>query len=271
MAKKDGENCTILKLLLHSVTEDSKEEHDYICRANLDTVAAYEVKRHVEKKYQIPECCQALYLESMALRDQDSLGKHKLRDGDAITVKYSTVADVKDINELVAILKQLLVQVEIYVNALKVGRILPLNLGIGPKRAREIIFNSFRDSSPRCDANRLTFVHKGGVATLYRLYSIILKSNINTHIFQLWFLESVLIQVLGSALIDSCSRLPLLKRQVLTNPTLDYVLESFTRVMILPGQKIVAQKGLAAEQVPAEVRDQVLAMCLQMSQVNTSK
>ena len=274
--ERDSENCTTLKLLLHSVAEDSREEQEYICHDNLDTVAVSEVKRHVEKKYQIPECCQALYLESMALGDKDTLGKHKLRDGDSITVKYSTVANVKDINELVAILEQLLKQVELYANVLEVGRTLPpilrtLNLGMGPKKAREIVFNSFRDSSLKCDVNRLTFVHKGGTATLYRLYGIISKLNSKYHIFQLLFLESVLIQVLGSALIDSCSRLPLLKKQVLTNPTLEYVLTSFTRVMILPGQKIVAQKGLTGEQVPAEVRNQVLAICLQMSQVNTSK
>ena len=227
MLKKDSasENCT-LKLLLYNVTEDSREEHDYTCQANLDTVTVSEVKRHVEKKYQIPECGQTLYFEFMALGDKDTLGKHKLRDGDSITVKYSTVADVEDINELVAILEQLIVQVEAYKNA---GRALQL---LHIQRAHGIVCKSFQRFSPRCTANQLTFVHKGGVATLYKLYSITLKMNFNNHIIELWHLETVVIKVVGSVLTRDCCELPLLKKHVLTNQTLDYILTSLTRVMM---------------------------------------
>ena len=241
MLKKDSasDNCT-LKLLLYNVTEDSREEHDYTCQANLDTVTVSEVKRHVEIKYQIPEFCQALYLEFMALGDKDTLGKHKLRDGDSITVKYSTVANVKDVNELIAILEQLIVQVEAYTNA--VGRGLPPNLGIGPQRAEEIICCSFLGSSPRYTANQLTFVHKGGVATLYRLYSNLLKIPLNTPPPQLWYIEAVVIQVVDSVLISNSCELPLLKKHVLTNQTLDCILKSFMRVMMPSGPEMVPQK-----------------------------
>ena len=240
MLKKDSvsDNCT-LKLLLYNVTEDSREEHDYTCQANLDTVTVSEVKRHVEKKYQIPECGQTLYFESMALGDKDTLGKHKLiRDGDSITVKYSTVADVEDINELVAILEQLIVQVEAYKNA---GRALQL---LHIQRTHEIVCNSFQGFSPRCTANQLTFVHKGGVATLYKLYSITLKMDFNTHTIELWHLENVVIQVVGSVLTRDCWKLPLLKKHVLTNRTLDYILTSLTRVMMPLRQVIVVNPWL---------------------------
>ena len=83
----------------------------------------------------------------------------------------------------------------------------------------------------------------------------------------------MLIQVVGSALIDSSTRIPILRKLVVENPTLDYVLKSFTRVPIPKYQRVVAPVAPKGEQwaVPKDVQDQVLAMCLQMSQVNTSK
>lgn len=276
LVREDNRDAgSILKLTLHNTTDDSKTEHDFICQDSLNSITVTEVKTQVEVKYSVPACCQALYFESTLLRDQNTLAQSWLRDGDTIVIRYNTTADVKEVIEIVTLLRQFLEKVEEYTSSAGGERQVNTNilqLGSNVKTVRDLVFNSFRDASERSDANRLLFVHKNGVETLYKLYGLILKTEYQKAIFQMRYLESVLIQVLGSALIDSSTRIPLLRKQVLGNPTLEYVLKSFTRVMIPHGKRIVAPSGPREHlSVPANIQDQILAMCLQMSQVNTSK
>ena len=270
------EVCTAesLKLQLHCTADNSTTERDLICPNTVSTKVS-DLKEDIQNKFKIPTCCQSLYFESTLLRDEDTLAQCWIREGDTIVLKYETVADIDDISEVVRILKQLLETVEEYyglVTATGNPVSHTLQLGTAPKRVRDLVFSGFRDSSKRCDANRLHFVSKGGVQILYKLYRLTLKVDYKHTVFQLRYLESVLIQVIGSGLIDSSTRIPLLRQLVLDNSTLDYVLKSFTRILIPHRKEIIAPKGPAEQfPVPTNVHSQVLAMCLQMSQVNTSK
>ena len=278
MPRINGTTASILKLVLHNVIDDSRAEHDFICEdGRLDLLTVSQVKEHVETKYSIPVCCQTLFFECRKLRDQETLTQSWLREEDTIVVRYDTVANVQEVTELVGHLKQLLQKMEVYMATLTPESndeiLSSFSLGIAPQRLRDLIFNSFRDASRRCDANRLLFVHRNGAEIVYRLYTLILKLDYKDAVFHIRYLESLLIQVVGSALIDSSTRLPLLRKLITDNPTLDYVLKSFTRVVIPRHQRVVAPLGPKGEKwaVPTSVQDQVLAMCLQMSQVNTSK
>ena len=264
-----GERYTLL-LTLHCTTDNSEVKRDFICKGNPDSVTVSEVKDYVEKEYQIPAHCQSLYFESTLLRDEDTLVQSWIREGDTIAVEYDTDADVNDVNEVVKTLKDILKEVERCHQSNQLDQI--AQQGINFKRIRELIFTNFRDASKRSDANRLLFVHKDGVRTLFKLYSLILQMDYQEASFQIRYLESVLIQVIGSTLIDSSTRFPILRQLVLDNPTLEYTLKSFTRVLIPHRQRIEAPKGPTEQfSVPQEVQNQVLARCLQMSQVNTSK
>ncbi len=269
---------TDLRLLLHYLVDDSTIECAYTCHKQLASTSVKDVKEDIQDKHKIPICCQGLYFESTQLRDEETLAENWIREGDTITVRYDTVADIDDVGEVVTILKKLVEIIEqYYLVANNIARNLndyipSLNLGTVPKKVRDLVFNSFRDGSKKSDANRLVFVHKGGVQALYKLYGMIVQKEYKDNIFQIRYLESVLIQVLGSALIDSSTRIPLLRQLVLENPTLDYTLSSFTRIAVRYSERIVAPSGPREHvMIPQNVQDEVLSMCLQMSQVNTSK
>ncbi len=272
------ESGSTLKLVLHNITEGSKAEHDFTCEeGSLDLVTVSQVKEHVQAKYSIPAFSQTLFFESRKLRDEDTLAQSWLREEDVIVVQYDTIANVDFVIELVDSLKQLLQKLEAYMSSptleSNAASLNNFSLGVTPQRLRDLIFNSFRDATRQCDANRLLFVHRGGAEVVFKLYSLVLKQDYQNAIFHVRYLESMLIQVVGSALIDSSTRIPLLRKLVTENPTLDYVLKSFTRVLIPRHQRVVAPGSCKGEQwsAPGSVQDQVLAMCLQMSQVNTSK
>ena len=250
-----------LKLQLHCTADNSTTEHDLNCPNTVSTKVS-ELKEDIQNKFKIPACCQSLYFEFTPLRDEDTLAQCWIREGDTIVLKYETVADIDDISEVVRILKQLLETVEEYygpvtVTGSPVSHTLQLDTDPAD-RVEHLVFSGFRDLSKRCDANRLHFVSKGGVQILYKLYRLTLKVDYKHTVFQLRYLENVLIEVIGRVLIYPCTRIPLLRQLVLDYSTLDYVLKSFTRILIpFP--------------TPTKVHSQMLALCLQRSLVNTLK
>jgi len=271
-----GDDYVTLNLALHNTVEESRVEQEITCQKCFNSFTVFELKNQIELTCSIPQCFQALYFESTLLRDEDTLAQCWLRKGDTVTVKYRSTADVQSVVEMVTLLSELVPSssnnrdLHVPDRDLHVpDRDLPVST---LQRIRQLAFSCFRDTTLRCDANRLVFVHKGGVSILYKLYSIVLEKDYLDASFHWRYLESVVVQVLGSALIDSCTRVPLLKEHVLENPTLDYVLKSFTRVMIPQGEKVVAPlHPFRPFPVPADVQNLMLAHSLQMSQVNTSK
>ena len=269
---KESEDRPILNLSLHCTLDNSTVEHEFITSENPDSVTVSEVKEYVEKEYQIPAHCQSLYFESTLLRDEDTLGRSWIREGDTIVVKYDTDADVNDVMKIIKTLKRLLGVVERHSSILtKISADQTQQLCVTTENVRDLIRSTF-NSEPlqRSAANKTLFVYRGGLDVLYNLYGLVLCTDYEKAVIFVRFLESVVITAVNT-LICSIGRTPIL-REMNLDTTVDYVLKSFTRVPIPHHQKIVAPSGPSEQfSVSQTLQDQILIKSLENSLLSISK
>ena len=267
----------VLNLSFHCTLDDSTAKHDFVTSKNPDSVTVSEVKEHVEKEYQIPAHCQSLYFESTLLRDEDTLAKTSIREGDTIVVEYDTDADVNDVNKIISILRMLLGVVQRHSNILaEFSAHRMQQLCATTEDLRKLINSTFYyyDEYKRVDANRVLFLHKGGFDIVYDLYRLVLQTDYEESVLLIRLLENVVIEAVSKILIVSFGRIPLLKQLYVDSATLDYTLKSFTRVPISHHQEIVAPSGPTEEFTIAYdqlVQNRILIRSMEESILSTSK
>ena len=76
-----------LKLVLVNTSEGSEDHHVLQFEGTPDSVTVLDVKKEVETKHKVPTFYQELYFESIVLRDENTLTKYSIREGDSVTVK----------------------------------------------------------------------------------------------------------------------------------------------------------------------------------------
>lgn len=100
----------------------------------------------------------------------------------------------------------------------------------------------------------------------YKLYDLVLKTD---HHNMIKILEKELSYMLCNALLHYSPIMPLLKKHVLENPTMDCVLRSF---MVSSQKAQVALSGLQVQfPYAAPIQDELLEECLKISQNNVLK
>ena len=264
-----AEHRPILKLSLHCTLDNSTVEHEFIASENPDSVKVSEVKECVEKEYQIPAHCQSLYFESTPLRDEDTLAKSWIREGDTIVVKYDTDADVNDVMKIIKTLRRLLGVVESHSSTRMLTKISADQMQqhcVTTADIRKLILSTLCNSEPplRSSTNTTLFVHRGGLDVLYNLYGLVLRTDYEKAVFFIRILESVAILAMNRVIVH--------RSFLMRDTTVDYTLQSFTRVLIPQHQKIVAPSGPFEQiSVSQTMQDEILINSLEMSLINTSK
>lgn len=265
-----------LNLVLHCTSNGREMRSKVQCVGELETATVQDLKNRIENQHKIPSFLQRLYCEATLLESGDAtLAENWVREGDTIRVEYSTVADIDEIMEVIQILLQV-------TNATRkelerepgseVAAPDPVFAGDMTGQIRHLLFTHCSNPSKRSEANRLFFNYHQGIHLLIILYKLVIDSDYASNSFHIRHLESILIQAIGSVVINPYSRIPILQKWILETPILEYSLRSFTRVVLQRGRRVIAPVGCRDRlPIPGEMQDQVLAMSLDYALVNLSK
>lgn len=225
-----------------------------------DTVA--ELQRCVETEFNVPKCCQTISLESVPLQGTDSLGSHRIRNGDTFHVHYKSEADVKDLREVLDSMQRMVCTIEseyhqnkYYSEGLFDAVALSSLCRIQPERVECLASHYFWPcSSERAIANRLFFLDQEGLQLLYKLHTLVLTYQWHETPVSLQHLEQAILRVLWNITASFDVR-----TRVLEYPFLELCVRSAKRVEIQYKERVRAPRHLAciAPTVPTE-QDRIL-------------
>lgn len=161
-----------------------------------------DVKRLIEKEFQIPVCIQNLSFHSQALESSQTLGQYHLRDHDILTVSYTTsgdIAEIAKILELLSLLGEILEnrQPEILKDELSPHMDGILESLVKPALVESLVCKYFTPvSSEKTKTNRLYFVHNGGVAYTIHIHKTLTEIPWEKLTIELQYLEHSLLRVI---------------------------------------------------------------------------
>lgn len=198
------------------------------------------VKEKVEDQFSIPVCVQSLSYETNLLSDDTRLEQFKIRSGDKFVVKYSSEGDCKGINEIVSWFGI----VRTYVLAEDPSISHPssevfediLTLGIDKEHIEKMAFEYlFPWLDARKYANKLHFVHCGGLDMVMDIYEAILDHPWETCVLKLKYMEYGILRILWN-LSETFELRRLILRQ--NNIGLSLCIKSLLRQKLEEGEAI---------------------------------
>lgn len=198
------------------------------------------LKQAIEDKMSIPACCQRLQLENIPLRDSDSLRMCHLRVGDTISVHFDCEADVDSILEVIAAMKLMIPYIDSIQPQLcaQAAHLLDAELRecIKASLVEDLTVKYFFPcSADRSKANRLFFVHRGGLETMHHLHMTLLRHPWQNLPIQLQYLEHAILRTLWNVTAAFAVR-----SFVLRMPTIAAASQSLLRVKVHPDKLIEA-------------------------------
>ena len=263
-----------LKLILRCVADGAEDRARVDFVGELETITACDLKNRIEYMYKIPRSLQRLYHEENLLRDEDaSLTENRIREGDIITVEYSTTADIDNMMEAIEIIIQVKKLIKQQLSPECTSTDIPRIFSIGtPNNIYNIFYEYCMGSSLRSRANRHVFASNDGFDYLFSLYRLILDVDYASLPYYIRQLESLLIQVVGVALTSFDTRLPEVQKLILDHSALECTMRSFMRAAVPSDKWLTAPPGCRDKmEIRNTMQDSVLASLLQFAQFNLSK
>ena len=208
----------------------------------------------VEKVFSVPRCCQTVSLESVPLRGAESLSDHRVRSGDTFHVRYTSVADVEDLLEVLHSMQVMAFTIETQQSPgpYNTAEIITLDqLRPEPLHALASVY-FFPCSTKRAIANRLFFLDQHGLEVLHQLFSLVSQKEWCYTPTSLQCLEQAILRVLWNITAAFDVRL-----QVLKYPFLELCIRSVKRVKIERREMLVAPVHMACtSHAPGSEREQ---------------
>ena len=134
-----------------------------------------QLKELIESNLQIPVCVQKLFFHSQPVLDNQCLLSLYLRDGDVITVEYTTQADLKEIVKIIQIMDDAVNFIENHKYELQNSSNETMNVDntIRPQQVEHLrdYFDPY--ISEKVTANRLCFVHNNGIQVAVKLHRLL--------------------------------------------------------------------------------------------------
>ena len=236
--KRKGKKVVYSLNVRLSCTEDgSKKERELGLKWIPETVA--EVQDEIQEQFNIPVFDQKLMFGPTELSSKELLQSYTIRNGDSITLEYTTEADVAAILDIVSYLKKALAFIESVDSELILFPISPqlqdrLRQGIDLTpidRFGEV----YRSSGPTKQvANSRLFINVGGMTVLQRLHSTLLKQPYKVMPLHVFLLESGMNQILWTLASNTET-----EAYVLKELTLDNIVRSLCRVTVVPDAAIL--------------------------------
>ena len=218
-----------------------------------------EVKEQIQSKFKVPRCCQALYFDSVLLREGESLYTYRIQDEDVLHVEYNSEADVEEVLDVVSTMRKMIpfiesIQPELSSESTSQDLDTRILQNIKATVVESLAFKYFFPcASEKADANRLLFIHNGGLDLMHELHVVLLQQPWGTTPLEMQYLEHAILRTLWNLTASF-----LVRTQVLRRHTLNAITESLLRVQVLPNKPIKAPfNGFASRMAPIYELDRV--------------
>ena len=218
-----------------------------------------EVKEQIQRKFKVPRCCQALYFDSVLLREGESLYPYRIRDEDILRVDYNSEADIEEVLDIISTMRKMIpfiasIQPELSSESISEDLDKRILQNVKSTDVESLAFEYFHPcASERASANRLLFIHNGGLDLMHELHVMLLKQPWRTTPLEMQYLEHAILRTLWNLTASF-----LVRTQVLKRHTLNAITESMLRVEILPNKPIKAPyNGFANPMAPEHELDRV--------------
>ena len=229
-------------------------------------VTIADLQDQIQEQFNIPVFDQKLTFGPTVLSAKESLQSYSLRNGDNITVEYSSEADVKPILDILSYLKSTLAfleSVEPQLLLFPISRELQAQLRQGIDVAQidnfVNIYRSCAQERKKHIANSLFFINGGGLTLLQRLHSALLKYPFKTMPLHLQLLEGGMNQMLWML-----SNYTETEAAVLKELKLDNIVRSLFRVTAVPNAAILSPRNPYTDQL-GDIQMQVIHNLLTFS------
>ena len=237
-SKRKGKKVVYSLNVILSCTEDgSKKERELGLKWIPETVA--EVQDEIQEQFNIPVFDQKLMFGPTELSSKELLQSYTIRNGDSITLEYTTEADVAAILDIVSYLKKALAFIESVDSELILFPISPQlqarlrqDIDLTPiDRFSEV----YRSSPPTKQvANSRLFINAGGMTVLQRLHSTLLKHPYKVMPLHVLLLESGINHIVWTLASNTETEAYVLKELMLDN-----IVRSLFRVTVVPDAAII--------------------------------
>jgi len=223
-----------------------------------------EVKEQIQRKFKVPRCCQALYFDSVLLREGESLYPYRIRDEDILRVDYNSEADIEEVLDIISTMRKMItfivsIQPELSSESISQEfdtRIVQNVKDIQVESLSSKYFVPF--ASERADANRLLFMHNEGLEVMHELHIMLLKQPWRKTPLEMQYLEHAILYTLANLSASILGGTQVLKRY-----TLNAITESMLRVKIIPRKPIKAPyNGFANQSAPVHELDRIVSAVL---------
>ena len=230
----------ILNLTLSRPEDGYKQDRELALEWIPETIADLQDK--IQDQFNIPIFDQKLMFGPAVLSSKESIQSYSLRNGDSITVEYTSEADVKEISDMISYIQKTCAFLESLSPHLALT---PISDSLDTLLQAEIdatkleAFPSlYQASSPkRRTANCLLFVEMGGLRAVQQLHSLLLLQPWKKTTLQTQLLENSLNRILWTQVssgADMVSETAAVSKEF----TLDNIVRSFLRVTVVPNTAV---------------------------------
>ncbi len=199
----------------------------------------HDLKLQIERNLKIPACVQSLFYETHPLREEAPLESLRIRSGDTLHVDYYSEGDCEELIQVISWLSLLLDGLKLESPSVACGISSSLNqlvmMGIEAEFIEDLAFEYF---FPWLDAkkyaNKLHFVHNGGVDIVMEVYTLLQRQSWSNSLIKLKYLEYGILRVLWNL-----SETFALRRLIISRGGLQLCMKSLLRKKLEKGKEIV--------------------------------
>ena len=217
-----------------------------------------DAKLFIQQEFQIPVCLQTLSLQSLEISDKQSFNQLHLRDGDILTVNFTTQGNLHEIQAILdsmeAMIKVLETSSEEIKDTLTPSTENQLISCLKPALIESLIMKYFTPvRSQVAKVNWLYFVHNKGIDITLHLHQLLTEIPWEKHIIEMQFMEEKLLKTLCylsakmgivRLLFQHPTILKQLSKSILRRPILPY-----KRIEALPNQRAASHANQDTQNV----------------------
>ena len=221
----------VLNVNLVCTADNTKEERRLTFKPLPSTVV--ELKQQIEDQLNVPACVQKLTFGPAHLENDKILQYYTIRDEDHLCLEYPTVADVREIADIVGSMKRTAefldsIQTQLTTNPVPLELRAEISSNVDCSPIEKLASDYLLSSYAKAGTNRLLFVRTGGLALVHHLHSLLLRHPWDKVCnLRLQYLENALLRVVWN--VTACFSL---RREVLRYSFVKNIIESFLRAPI---------------------------------------
>ena len=226
-----------LNVTLRCTEDGSKRERALDLTWVPETIA--DLQDEIQDQFNIPVFDQKLKFGPAVLSSKESIQSYSLRNGDSITVEYTSEADIKEIMGVVSCIQKTLafvesVQQQLFLFPIPIALQAQLQQYIDTAELDKLPIMSMSSSPLQRFMNVKVFIHSGGLTCLQSLHSLLLQLPFRLMTIHLQLLETCMNKLLWT--LSSC---PEAEASVLNKLKWDNIVQSLLRVTAISDTVIV--------------------------------